>query len=100
MILQPLGAIEALRPQTTALSDAMLVRPEAASFADALAGALDGLTGSLAKADALSVSAATKTTDIAEAAVARARADVMLEVAAVAAARVSGALTQLLQTQL
>jgi hypothetical protein len=38
--------------------------------------------------------------DIAELAIARAKADIMLEMTAVAAARISGALNALLQTQL
>lgn len=82
------------------LQNAVLREPEAPSFGEALGNALDSLSGALNNADALAASAAAKKTDIAEATVARAKADVMLEVAAIAAAKVSGAITQLLQTQL
>jgi flagellar hook-basal body complex protein FliE len=97
---QPVAALEALRPQIEPLANALLVRPAPQSFAQALGNAIDALSGSLDRADALSVSAASRPAEIADAAIARARADVMLEVAAVAAAKVSGAIGQLLQTQL
>ncbi len=82
------------------LQNAVLREPQAASFSEALGNALDALSGALNKADALAASAAERKTDIADATIARAKADVMLEVAAIAAAKVSGAITQLLQTQL
>lgn len=80
--------------------NAVLRGPETSSFSEALGNALDSLSGALNKADALAASAVERKTDIADATVARAKADVMLEVAAIAAAKVSGAITQLLQTQL
>ena len=100
ILAQPIVAIEALRPQLGSLQDALLVGPRSGSFSEVLGNAIDAVSGSLDRADALSVAAASKPADIADAAVARARADIMLEVAAVTAAKVSGALGQLLQTQL
>ncbi|GEM_PF-5310765 len=97
---QPIAALEALSPQATPLPNAVLVRPERRSFDAVLGSAIDAVSGSLERADELSVSAATTPADIAKAAVARARADVTLEVAAVAAAKINGAISQLLQTQL
>ena len=70
------------------------------SFADALSAAVDGLASSLDKADALGAGVALGKSSIADAAIARAKADVTLEVAAVAAGRVTGAITTLLQTQI
>lgn len=97
---EPIAVLEALNPQATPLSNALLVQPKAQSFSEVLGSAIDAVSGSLERADALSVSAATTPADIAGAAVARARADVTLEIAAVTAAKVSGAISQLLQTQL
>lgn len=79
--------------------NAVLRRFDGGSFGDALGSAIDGLAGALTKADALAASVAAGKANIAEAAIARAKADVMLEVAAIAAARVSGAITTLMQTQ-
>lgn len=100
IVSQPIAVIEALRPQIAPLANAVLVAPAPQSFADVLGNAIDAVSGSLEKADALSIAAASKPGDIADAAVARARADVMLDVAAVTAAKISGAVGQLLQTQL
>jgi flagellar hook-basal body complex protein FliE len=73
--------------------------PKASSFADAMGAAADALTSALSHADALAGDVASGKGSIAEAAIARAKADVMLEVAAVAASRVSGTISVLLQTQ-
>lgn len=71
-----------------------------ADFGAALGGALDALSGSLMRADHSAAALALDRGSIADAAIARAKADVALEVAAVAASRISGALTTLMQTQL
>jgi flagellar hook-basal body complex protein FliE len=94
------SALEPLGGAIASMQNALLVQPVPASFREALGNAIDSLSGALANADALAVSAAGKQANIADAAVARAKADVMLEVAAVASAKVSGAISQLLQTQL
>ena len=73
--------------------------PLASSFEAALGSAADALSNALAHADALAATVASGKATIADAAIARAKADVMLEIAAVAAARVSGSITTLLQTQ-
>jgi flagellar hook-basal body complex protein FliE len=97
---QPLAPLEALSSSAAPLNDAVLVQPRAQSFSDALGTAIDSLSNALDGADALAVAVAQRKTDIADAAVARAKADVMLEVAAIGSAKISGAITQLLQTQL
>lgn len=73
--------------------------PPKASFADALGAAADTLASTLSRADELAGEVAGGKGSIAEASIARAKADIMLEVAAVAASRVSGAISTLLQTQ-
>jgi flagellar hook-basal body complex protein FliE len=70
-----------------------------ASFASALGSAVDDLSSSLAKADLLASRLATGKASVADVTIECAKADVMLEVAAITAARVSGVITQLLQTQ-
>ncbi|MDQ6779659.1 MAG: flagellar hook-basal body complex protein FliE [Candidatus Eremiobacteraeota bacterium] len=70
-----------------------------AGFGVALGGALDALSGSLSRADRSAAALAFDRGSIADAAIARAKADVALEVAAVAASRISGALNTLMQTQ-
>ena len=69
--------------------DAVRRDPPSQSFGAVMASAADALAATVASGKA----------SIAEAAIARAKADVMLEVAAVAASRVSGSITTLLQTQ-
>lgn len=83
----------------TAMPEVETSHPPVTSFADAMGAAADSLTGALSHADALAGDIAAGKGSIAEAAIARAKADVMLEVAAVAASRVSGAISVLLQTQ-
>jgi flagellar hook-basal body complex protein FliE len=97
---EPVEAMETLGASSVPLQNALVVKPATQSFGEALASAVDSLSSALADADALAVSAAGKKADIADAAIARAKADVMLEVAAIASAKVSGAIAQLLQTQL
>jgi flagellar hook-basal body complex protein FliE len=92
MQIEPIAALRGMR-------DAVLRAPADVSFGDALGSAIDGLSGTLAHADALAANVASGKATIADASIARAKADVMLEVAAIAAARVSGAISQLLQTQ-
>jgi flagellar hook-basal body complex protein FliE len=99
---QPDGAAGGVRA-----ADALLLTPDAAttaagpgpSFTDALGRALDNLSGALSQADALAAGVAVNRAGVAQAAIARAKADTILEIAAIAAARVSGVITQLLQTQ-
>lgn len=81
------------------LATAVVRRGDSPSFGDALTSAIDGLAASLTNADALAGSVSAGKASIAEAAIARAKADVMLEVAAITAARVSGAISTLVQTQ-
>ena len=69
------------------------------SFGDMLAAALDRTAVALDRADGGAAAVAAGSGSIADASIARARADVALEIAAVAASRVSGALNTLLQTQ-
>jgi flagellar hook-basal body complex protein FliE len=69
------------------------------TFAQTLAAALDGAAGAADHADMLAGAVALGSGSIAEAAVARAKADVLLEIVSVAAARVGNALNSLLQTQ-
>lgn len=92
MQIEAIGAVGSLR-------DALQRGGDRVTFGEALESAIDGLSNALSKADALASAVASGKTGIAEASIARAKADVMLEVAAIAAARVSGAITQLLQTQ-
>jgi hypothetical protein len=67
--------------------------------AQSFAALLDGAVGALRQADTAAQAVALGHGNIAEAAVARAKADVALEVAAITASRVSGAVNALLQTQ-
>jgi flagellar hook-basal body complex protein FliE len=69
------------------------------AFADALAAALDGASQAVEGADARAGALAAGTGSIVDASIARAKADVVLEIAAVAASRISGAVNALLQTQ-
>jgi flagellar hook-basal body complex protein FliE len=84
----------------SALESPVLRSREAASFGETLAGAFDGLTMMTARADALSAGIVAGTSSIAQAAIARAKADVLLEVAAVAASRFSSDINALMQTQI
>jgi flagellar hook-basal body complex protein FliE len=70
-----------------------------ASFAATLAAMTDGVAGAVGAADHSAAMLAAGSGDVAAAAIARAKADVALEIASVAASRVSAALTALLQTQ-
>ena len=69
------------------------------SFGDALARALESTTDALRGADEEAALLAAGGGDVARASIARAKADVALEVVSVAASRVSGAVNSLLQTQ-
>jgi flagellar hook-basal body complex protein FliE len=70
-----------------------------ARFAATLAAMTDGVAGAVGAADHSAAMLAAGTGDVAAAAIARAKADVALEIASVAASRVSAAMTALLQTQ-
>ncbi len=86
----------------TALSNALPAgKPigDRASFESVLGAAVDNLSANIAKADSLASALASGKASVAEVTIERAKADVMLEVAAITAARVSGVITQLLQTQ-
>ena len=69
------------------------------SFGDALARALGGAADALHGADVAAAVLASGGDDVTGASIARAKADVALEVISVAASRVSGAVNSLLQTQ-
>ena len=79
------------------------VRSEApaggSSFGEALAAALGGAGSSIRQADDAAALVAAGGDDIVGASIARAKADVALEIASVTASRVSGAINSLLQTQ-
>ena len=68
-------------------------------FAAALSAMTDGVAGAVGAADHSAAMLAAGNGDVAAAAIARAKADVALEIASVAASRVSAAMTALLQTQ-
>ncbi len=70
-----------------------------AGTTQSFAAALDAVAASVDAADQKAGAVALGRGSIADAAIARAKADVLLEVAAVAASRVTGAVTTLLQTQ-
>jgi flagellar hook-basal body complex protein FliE len=69
------------------------------TFAQTLAAAVDGAAGAADRADMLAGAVALGSGSVVEASVARAKADVLLEIVSVAAARVGNALNSLLQTQ-
>ncbi|HEY7788024.1 MAG TPA: flagellar hook-basal body complex protein FliE [Casimicrobiaceae bacterium] len=69
------------------------------SFAATLAAMTDSVAGAVGAADRSAAMLASGNGDVATAAIARAKADVALEIASVAASRVSAAITSLLQTQ-
>lgn len=69
------------------------------SFAATLAAMTDGVAGAVGAADHSAAMLASGNGDVAAAAIARAKADVALEIASVAASRASSAITTLLQTQ-
>ena len=90
-----IAALEALPP-------AVFIETEHAAPAGAgqsFAALLDGASAALRRADESAALVAIGRGSIADAAVSRAKADVALEVAAIAASRVSAAVTTLLQTQ-
>jgi flagellar hook-basal body complex protein FliE len=70
-----------------------------ARFAATLAAMTDSVAGAVGAADRSAAMLAAGTGDVAATAIARAKADVALEIASVAASRVSSAITALLQTQ-
>ena len=86
------GVAQAALPSTVSASTR-------SSFGDALASALGGAAEALHGADVDAAVLAGGGGDIAGASIARAKADVALEVISVAASRVSGAVNSLLQTQ-
>jgi flagellar hook-basal body complex protein FliE len=69
------------------------------SFVEALAAALGGADSTIRQADDAAALVAAGGDDIVGASIARAKADVELEIASVTASRVSGAINSLLQTQ-
>jgi flagellar hook-basal body complex protein FliE len=73
--------------------------PNGRAFGDLLADALDGTAGAVAHADGLAGAVALGKGSVIDASVARAKADVLLEIVAVAASRISTAVNSLLQTQ-
>ncbi len=93
-----IASVEPIAP----LRPAVLIEPDQASQpggASSFAALLDAAASSLQHADDEAAQVAMGRGSVAQAAVARAKADVALEVAAITASRVSGAITTLLQTQ-
>jgi flagellar hook-basal body complex protein FliE len=80
-------------------SPAATASSKPSSFGDALAHALEGTADALHGADDQAALLAAGGGDVTAASIARAKADVALEVVSVAASRVSGAVNSLLQTQ-
>ncbi len=90
-MIEPVGALSALQESTA-------VRRVSAD--NTFAAVVDRVSASLDTADAMAAGLALGKSTIADAAIARAKADVALEVAAVAAGRITGAINTLLQTQI
>jgi|GEM_PF-5079784 len=88
--IQPLQRISELVPSEP---------PASASFLQTLGAMIDGVSNSVATADGLAAGLAAQKASVADAAIARAKADTLLEIAAVAASRVTASITSLLQTQ-
>ncbi len=90
-------------PITTTLTPAITFDPQRekspSSFPAAVTRLVDGLAGAVDDADRKASLLASGRGSVAGAAVARAKADVFLEIVAVAASRLNGAITALLQTQ-
>ena len=99
--LLPTVAHGDLPPGGSQMSDALAgdAQTGGARFAAALAAMTDGVAGAVGAADHSAAMLAAGNGDVAAAAIARAKADVALEIASVAASRVSAAMTALLQTQ-
>lgn len=96
MNVQPIDAIGPLPgadPPWTAA-------PKSGSFGDALSAAIGGTALALDRADNSAAGVAAGAGNIAEASIARAKADALLEIVSVTAAKVSAALNSLLQTQI
>jgi flagellar hook-basal body complex protein FliE len=94
MNVAPVQAFEF--PQT---SDGAPSQVPGNSFGNALAAAIDDAATALEQADGKAGAMAVGAGGIVDASIARAKADVALEVVSVAASRISGALNSLLQTQ-
>ncbi len=92
MNVEPVGQFAVVGPSGSGA-------PPARAFSDVLAEALDSAQSALGAADGGAAAVAAGSGGVMEASLARARADVALEVASAAASRVSGALNTLLQTQ-
>lgn len=88
-------------PQGTASDSSASVPFESgkSTFGKMLERALEGATTAVANADSRAASVAAGSGDVAGASLARAKADVLLEIVSVTASRVSAALNALLQTQ-
>ena len=96
MNVEPIGAIGPLQGAESPSS----VAPKSGTFGDALNAAIGGTAGALDRADSSAAGVAAGAGSIAEASIARAKADVLLEIVSVTAAKVSAALNSLLQTQI
>jgi len=93
--------VNAIEP-IAGMRPALLIEPQPAEPAGAgqlFAAMLDGANAALERADVAASLLAAGKGGIAEAAILRAKADVALEIAAVAASRAGAAITTLLQTQ-
>jgi len=90
----PITTVEFTQPSDVAPAGALR-----GSFGDALAAAIDDAATALERADGKAGAMAMGGGSVVDASIARAKADVALEVVSVAASRISGALNALLQTQ-
>jgi|SRR5579864_6998163 len=93
-----------IAPASLTLDDAVeqpvgTIVPSSSGFGDVLIAALDSASSAIAGADARAAAVAAGSGSIADASIARAKADTALEIASVTASRVSAALNALLQTQ-
>ena len=73
--------------------------PPRSSFGDAMAAALDSAAAATSLADREAAGVSTGGADVMGASLTRAKADVLLDVVAVAASRISSAINTLMQTQ-
>lgn len=94
MNVAPIGPIETLDRSLEASG-----AHSCPTFAQVLTAALDGAAGAADRADQLAGAVALGSGSVLEASVARAKADMLLEIVSVAASRVGNALNALLQTQ-
>lgn len=98
-IVTSIEPVAGLRPAILVEAQPQSLTAPPAGGAQVFAAMLDGANAALERADVASSLLAAGKGSIAEAAILRAKADVALEIAAVAASRAGAAITTLLQTQ-